>query len=220
LALSAVQAQFVSVPPPKQKGPYLGVLWGAVPEIVYAQVPDLPRSQGVAVTHVFPDSPASRAGLERNDIVLQYGTEKIRDAEHFARLISGDKVDKKVKLVFMRGGKQKTVETTLALGPVIVYANKDGVDNDGPRGLAKPTAPAKVSVTAIPLANNNMRLTIEYYDTGRLKKAVCSGSPKEIDSEIEKLPEGVQRLTRNALKRIRDLEVQKNTPPPPSSRQP
>jgi hypothetical protein len=223
LAGGAVLAQPADPPPADEKGTYLGVLFGAVPEIVYDQLPNLPRNHGVAVTHVLPDSPAARARLQRNDIILQYGDHKIRDCEHFARLIRADKDGNKVKLVFLRGGKEKTAEATLTLGPVlrIVHARKTAAgDGDGPRGLAKPTPPDKVSVTAVPLGGNDMKLTIVYYPdgSGKLKTVVCSGSPKEIDSEVQKLPGRVQNVAKNALQRIRDLELQKTVPPSPAPR--
>jgi hypothetical protein len=224
LVLTTVRAQAADPLPAEEKGTYLGVLFAAVPEIVYDQVPDLKRNHGVAVTHVLPKSPAARAGLQRNDIVLQYNSIKVRDCVHFARLIRDDKVDKKVKLVFMRGGKEMTTEATLALGPVlrIVPAAKSAAsDTEVAHGTAKSTPPPKVSVTATPLGDNNMKLTVEYYPegSGKLKTVVCSGSPKEIDSEVQKLPDRVQRLTRNALVRIRALELQKTvTPSPPAKK--
>src|SRR4051812_26021812 len=90
----AVRAQSTT----DDKGTYLGVLISPVPEILYDQVPDLPRGQGVVVTHVLPDSPATRAGLRRHDVLLEYNASKIRDCEHFARLIQADRQNDKVKL--------------------------------------------------------------------------------------------------------------------------
>ncbi len=89
----------------KDKGTYLGVLFSPVPEVLYDQVPDLPRGQGVVVTHILPDSPAAKSKLNRHDIILQYDEDKVRDCEHFARLIQADKPERKVKLLVLRGGK-------------------------------------------------------------------------------------------------------------------
>src|SRR5579884_500198 len=88
LALPRGWAQPVErVPSEEEKGTYLGVLISPVPEVLYDQMPELPRGQGVVVSHVLPDSPAAQAGLLRHDILLRYNDDAIRDCEHFARLI-------------------------------------------------------------------------------------------------------------------------------------
>src|SRR5262245_57427270 len=94
----------------EDKGTYLGVLFGPLPEALYDQLPQLPRGQGVLITHVLPDSPAAKADLHRHDIVLAYDDTKIRDSEHFARLIQADKPDRMVKLALVRAGKEQTAE--------------------------------------------------------------------------------------------------------------
>src|SRR5580692_4009513 len=75
----------------EEKGPYLGVLFTSVSEALYDQLPQLPRKQGVLVTHVLPDSPAAKADLRKSDILLQYDDRKIRDCEDFANLIRASK---------------------------------------------------------------------------------------------------------------------------------
>src|SRR5262249_45187238 len=108
-------------------------------------------------------------------------------------------------------------EVTLGLGPVlkIVQTNKaiSTEASEVPRGTAKPTPPASVSVSATPLGGGSMKVIIEYYPegTGKLRKVECSGSPNEIDTEVQKLPARVQNLTKAALERIRALDIQKTS---------
>src|SRR5215204_3232726 len=108
LGLIPVRAQTIE-PSPEEKGTYLGVLISPVPEVLFDQLTDLPRGQGVVVTHVLPDSPAARAGLRRHDILLDYDGQKIRDCEHFARLIQADKPERKVRINVLRGGRSTVV---------------------------------------------------------------------------------------------------------------
>src|SRR5262245_12381427 len=96
------QNQGGAQPPAEEKGTYLGILCAQVPEVVYDQVPQLPREHGVVVSHVLPDSPAAKAGLRRNDILLKYGDEAVRDCEQVARLIRDDKPERKVRLTYLR----------------------------------------------------------------------------------------------------------------------
>ena len=77
------------------EGTYLGVLFASVPDVVYDQVPQLDRNRGVVVSYVIPDSPAAKAGLRRNDILLQYDDHKLRDCEQLAHLIRDDKPERR-----------------------------------------------------------------------------------------------------------------------------
>jgi hypothetical protein len=214
LGVLPARGQSRDTAPAEEKGTYLGVLISPVPDILYDQLPDLPRDQGVVVTHVLPDSPAAQAGLRRHDLLLAYNNDKIRDCEHFARLVRDDKADSKVKLELLRGGRRQTVEVTLALGPVLKIARSNrAATKDGPevpRGMAKTGAPPSVSVAATPLDGGKMKVTIEYYEekSGRLTTATCEGTPTEIDTEVQKLPSRVQSLANLALARIRKLEIQ------------
>ena len=200
----------------EEKGTYLGVLISPVPEVLYDQVPDLPRNQGVMVTHVLPESPAAQAGLRRHDVLLEYNDDKIRDCEHFARLIRADRADNKVKLGLVRAGRKETVEVTLALGPVlkIVQTNRAASRDvaEVPRGTAKLGGPPSVSVAATPLEGGKLRVTIEYYQdgTGRLRTVTCEGTPADIAAEVQKLPARVKGLADVALDRIRARVYQEN----------
>jgi hypothetical protein len=199
---------------PEEKGTFLGVLFGPVPEVLFDHLPHLPRGQGVLITHILPDSPAAKADLRRHDIVLSYDDIKVQDSEHFARLIQSDKPERRVRLALLRGGKEQTVEVTLSLGPIlkIAQAKDEGgrASREMAKALAKPGGPPAVSVSATPLDNGKMRVTIEYYQegTGKLKTITCEGQPEDIDSEIKKLPERERKLAEVAFQRIRTINVQ------------
>ncbi|HKI33451.1 MAG TPA: PDZ domain-containing protein [Gemmataceae bacterium] len=207
-------------PSPEEKGTFLGILFGPVPDIVYDQVPQLKREHGVVVSHVLPDSPAAKAGLRRNDILLQYDDESVRDCEQVARLVRDDKPERKVRLTYLRGGKEATAEATLVSGPILRIAHKDAGSgsDDQPRGTAKTANPAAVNVAATPLGGNSMKVTIEYYDdrVGRIRTVPCSGTPEEIDTQLAKLPDGVQKLVKVALRRLREPDAKpQNSEPRP-----
>jgi hypothetical protein len=201
------------------KGTYLGVLFGPVGEALYDQLPQVPRNQGVLVTHVLPESPAATAGLRRHDIVLQYDGRKVRDPEHLARLIQSDKPGHKLKLVLIRGGRETSAETTLALGPALQIAEAPaagGRSGAVAKAVNKPGAPAPVSVAATPLGGGKMRVIIEYYPegAGRPRTVTCEGEKADIDTEVGKLPERERGLARSALQRIRDLNSPRPAGPP------
>jgi hypothetical protein len=195
----------------EEKGTYLGVLFSPVPEVLLDHLPQLPRDAGVLVTHVLPSSPAASAGLRRHDVLLQFDGEKIRDTDHLARLIQSGKPGQDVKLALVRGGKDLTVPVKLGLGPALRIARA----TTEPPGIAKPGGPGTVSVSAVPMEGNRMRITFEYSDSGKFRTVTCSGDPEEIDTQVGKLPEKVRPYARLAVRQLRDLDFQKS--PTPSS---
>ncbi len=195
LGVSAGYAQqpFVGPPTPPEKGTYLGVLLSPA------------RGAGVKVAQVLRDSPADKADLRRDDVLLEYDAEKIRDCEHCAQLIQTSKPKQKIRLRLVRDGREVTAEPVLDLGPVLKLA-ADAKPAEMPRAEAKPGGPASVSVSATPLDGGAMKVTFEYYqeNTGKLKSVTCRGTAEEIDKEVLKLPARIQQLAQVALQRIRD----------------
>lgn len=214
LLIAAVQPALAQAPnqAPDSKGTYLGALFGPVPEALFDHLPNLPRGRGVLVTHVLPDSPADQAPLKRNDILIDYDGQKIRDCEHFARLIQADRPDRQVRLGVVRAGKEMTLDARLARGPALKISNTqrgyyNNLEQNLPKATAKGNGPAPVSVSALPLEKDRMRVTIEYYQdgTGRLRSVIAEGSGAEIDGEVQKLPDRERNLVRRALEQIRSL---------------
>ena len=202
-------------PAPEDKGTFLGVLFCPLPEVLLDQLPQLPHDSGVLVTHVLPDSPAARGGLRRHDILLRYNGAKIRDGDHMARLIRAGKEGEQVELVLVRAAKERKVTVKLGLGPVLRIASEKRSETPG---AAKPGGPSALSVTAVPMDGNRMKITFEYSDAGKFRTLTCAGNAREIDSHLEKLPRRVQNFARVAVQRLRELEVQKPAPSSPSSR--
>jgi hypothetical protein len=211
LAVAVCQAQTSDPARNADKGTYLGLLFAPITDVLAKKVPQLPPGQGVRVTQVLADSPASKAELKRDDLVLAYNGKKIRDCEHFARLIIEDKPKNKVKLDILRDGEKKTVEATLAEGPALrITSNKAAnTTNDTPKATAKPGGPNSVSVTATPLDEGKMKVTIEFYKEGKIinPPLEASGTPAEIDRDIDKKVEEPHQRTaiHEALARIRKL---------------
>ena len=207
--------------PASDQGPaYLGVLFGPVSEALYDQLPQLPRDQGVLVTQVLADSPGEKAGLRRNDILLQYNEKKIRDCDNLVRLLQADRPGRAVKLTFLRGGKEASADAALAVGPAIWTAQEVKTRaGDAAPGVAKAGGPAAVSVAATPLERGRLRVTVEFYPEGeaRLKTVTCEGVPDEIAGQVDKqnLPERERGMVQVALERIRALNAEKMPPGEP-----
>ena len=93
---------------------------------------DLPVKQGALVQRVEPGSPAAKAGLQAGDInaqvagqqmvlggdiVTQVDGRAVRSADQLSQAISGHKPGDKVKLTYVRDGKQQTVTVELGKRP-------------------------------------------------------------------------------------------------------
>jgi hypothetical protein len=197
-----------------EKGTFLGVL---VSPNTDARAPYSTR--GVRITQILPDSPAARAELHRDDVLLEYDGKTIRDGEHLAELIRHDKPERRIQLRFLRDAKEQTTEVTLTLGPPLILApgtRKGGGEPSGDRpGTAKPsTTPASVCVVATPLEEGKWRLTVEYYATGKIQTVTCEGAT-EIANMVQKLPERERNLVRVALQRLRTIKSTAPNPGPP-----
>ncbi len=105
---------------------FLGVGLDAIPATV---ADELGSVEGVAITEVRDDSPASRAGLRQatgsrtvdgqeyptgGDVITAVDGEKVRDEEDVQREIDAKKPGDKIELTYWRNGKTHTVEITLA----------------------------------------------------------------------------------------------------------
>lgn len=83
---------------------YLGVAVAAIDEERAAQL-KLNDGEGVWITWVEDDSPAARAGLKWNDILLKYNGESIDDTELLGKLVRATAPGQRVHLTVLREGK-------------------------------------------------------------------------------------------------------------------
>jgi len=97
-----------------QKHVYLGLEVESLPPAIASNLPELlPKGQGVLVMHVRKDSPAAKAGIQDNDIILTYNDHKLFSAEQLHKLVQADKSGQEVNLGIVRGGKSQTLKVAL-----------------------------------------------------------------------------------------------------------
>jgi hypothetical protein len=183
-------------PPPE----LLGATFAQVPEVVYFQIPALPKNQGVLIQDVTKNSVAEKIGLRRNDIILSYGKMSVQDAKQLVGLVSATPLGQPSKFVVLRGGKSVPIQ----------YAFKA---SDLPAvSLVKPNGPPAVNLEVEPLANDRMKINFTCYagGTSKLQTFTCEGTVEEIakqlDSQREQIPAPVQELLDVAVKRLRLLK--------------
>jgi len=99
-----------------QKGyvsrPYLGIRWQLVTPRV-AAIYNLGVEWGVYITQVFPDSPASKAGLRRGDILVQIGDVRLDENHSYINALYRYQPGDTIAVVVWRDGRLLTVQVQL-----------------------------------------------------------------------------------------------------------
>ncbi|HET6349970.1 MAG TPA: Do family serine endopeptidase [Candidatus Krumholzibacteria bacterium] len=82
-----------------------------------AQGMGLPVNRGILVEDVYPDTPASKAGIARRDVIVKYDGQVVKEDSKFRMMVGSTPVGKTVPVVVMRDGKEKSLNVTLAERP-------------------------------------------------------------------------------------------------------
>ena len=107
-------------------GSYLGV---NVKEIDTERARELKLrdEQGVEITSVEPDSPASKAGLAIGDVVQEYNGQRVEGLEQFIRLVRETPGGRQVKMTVSRGGASQTLTATLGTRKTAFRGSEDDI---------------------------------------------------------------------------------------------
>jgi membrane-associated protease RseP (regulator of RpoE activity) len=103
---------------------WLGVGLTEPDEALVAQL-GLKDGAGLVVTYVAEDSPASKAGVQKNDILLEMEGQTLVVAPQLQKLVQARKEGDTVSLKLLRGGKKETVKATLGKTKVAALSDMD-----------------------------------------------------------------------------------------------
>jgi serine protease Do len=87
--------------------------------------PAAPETDGVIVDGVFPNSPASQAKLQRNDVIKKFNGHTVRNITELRSLVSQVEVNKKVDLEVVRNGNTMTVSAEIKEQPEDYLASRN-----------------------------------------------------------------------------------------------
>ena len=114
-----------------------------------AKASKLAAPTGVIIEEVADESPASKAGLKKGDVVLEFDGERVRGVRHFTRLVQETPAGRKVQTSVMRDGQKLNVTIEpRASGGFSYFGDDDRMSvlrdlADGWRvDIPKPAAPA------------------------------------------------------------------------------
>jgi S1-C subfamily serine protease len=85
---------------------WIGIAGGARP-LPPAVAAALGRERGVEVVEVIDGSPAARAGVRPEDLVVAVGDDPVLGVNDLQRLLAADLIDREVELAIVRGGSPR-----------------------------------------------------------------------------------------------------------------
>jgi C-terminal processing protease CtpA/Prc len=107
----------------------------------------LPEERGALLGKIVPDSPAAKAGLKENDVVLEINGQRIEGTEQFRRMIHEIPAGRTASLTVWRDGRSQNIK---------VMVGKQEAGNgrmfvDGPKSFAfkMPTMPAMPDLSGL-----------------------------------------------------------------------
>jgi hypothetical protein len=103
---------------------WLGVAVEEASEALESQL-GLAPGAGLLVTYVTPDSPAAKAGLEKNDVLVELEGQSLVHPAQLRKLVQVRKEGDTIELTFYRAGKKQTASATLAKAPAGFGALED-----------------------------------------------------------------------------------------------
>ena len=162
----------------------LGVRVEKVPAALADQL-DLPKGRGVLVADVGKDTPAEKAGLKANDIIVEFAGKPVSDdPTEFVRAVQGLKKDEKVDVTFLRKGRKDTAKG------VEVPEAKAGALFPNPGAFPEPIA---IDFPAVPVPPQppalggaaSSSVSIQVSDRSFTIDAVQDGTKIHIEGEVQ-----------------------------------
>lgn len=93
---------------------YLGVKLDPDFDITKARALKLDRARGARVLAIYPNTPASRAKLQKDDVILSFDGIDILDENHLINVVSLSPVGKSVRLMILRRGDRFPIQVDLS----------------------------------------------------------------------------------------------------------
>jgi serine protease Do len=143
---------------------YLGIYLDSVrPE--FAQVYHLPEAKGAVVTDVRdPQGPAGKAGLQANDVVVEYNGQSISSAQDLINRVAATPVGQSASVTYLRDTGGRALEkrsTTIVIGerPASIAPKIEDDDDDTPATTPKKEDQPKPANGRVPLGITLVELT-------------------------------------------------------------
>lgn len=103
-------------PGPRGAGPekrtWLGIATHELDESLRSHL-EIPEGFAIQIAEVVPDSPASSAGLRRNDVIVRFEDQRLISPQHLALLVRSTAPGESIALTLLRKGREEVVDVVL-----------------------------------------------------------------------------------------------------------
>ena len=178
-----------------EKVTYAGIGVEEVPEVLGKHLP-IPRGMGLVVTEVLKDSPAEKAGIRKDDILLRFDDQLLATKDQLRKLTRSRKSGDKVRFNVVHEGREVSLE-------VILSERDEDVANPG-QGLWQPFGWIKGSGNGLSNLREEIQSAREAAEEvrrrlgaagGRFENSGEAGSPNFPGTEVvERLEREIRRL--------------------------
>jgi len=124
----------------------------------------LPAESGAVIDDVRSESPAAKAGLKAGDVIVSFDGEKVRSAQHFARLVDETPDGREVEATVIRDGGRVNVKVAPVAGNTFNWVMRNRPGNLQTMTLPTVTMPDMKSMTLEPFRTR----TFSFFSRGRL----------------------------------------------------
>ncbi len=188
-----------------EKVTYAGLVVEDVPEVLGKHLP-IPKGMGLVVTEVLKDSPAEKAGIRKDDILLRFDDQLLATQDQLRKLTRSRKTGDQVRFGIVHEGRETSMEVTLAErdedvsspghGPWLPFGwMKEG--SGGLPNLREAAEKARLRAAEVAKSANEVRRRVGE----RLDKAGEAGplqvpgieAVERLERELRKLREEVER---------------------------
>ncbi len=190
---------------------YIGILAQEITQDIMESY-GLKEVAGVLVAKVEKDSPAEKAGLQVEDIILEINGQKVSSVPKFRIAIATSKVGQDISLKILRNKKEMTVKVTLEAYPEDTIATADTTKGTLATGITveaidSPTAKrlnvkSDKGVVVTKVEPNSVAaksgLKVGYVILKIEGKEV--NSPKEFNTELEKAKTNMEKENRKTIR--------------------
>jgi serine protease Do len=97
----------------------------------------MPSTNGVLVAQVEPNSPAAKAGIRPEDIILEYNGSETKTPRELSAAVADSKVGAIAKVKLVRDGKQMTLDVPIGQKPSEIAANENSQPDSDNNAHAK-----------------------------------------------------------------------------------
>jgi len=194
---------------------YLGVTIQTLDEAM-AEVYGVKGRQGAIVLEVVPDSPADRAGLRRDDIVIEYNGQKVTGSEQLRNMVALTAPGTRATLKVLREGREHTL--SVEIGELREERTSARLGGEAERGMTLGGLEVEELTPAL-----QRRYDLPRQITGVLIVDVAEGSPaaeaglmpgdviQEINRQPVRTPADFRRMVSEVGRRRAVLRVYKQS---------